>query len=61
MAAILVLIVVLFCVVPSEYTAVQARSLGVLLKGTAAAALYLSLLSGLSKLKDRKYKLLLAM
>lgn len=61
LAAILVLIVVLFCVVPSEYTAVHARSLGVLLKGTAAAALYLSLLSGLSKLNDRKYKLLLAM
>jgi len=61
LVAIVVLVAVILFVVPSEYTSVRAQSFGVLLKGTAAAALYLSLISGISKWRDPKYRLLLSM
>lgn len=59
--AIAAVMAVILFVIPAPYIALGLQSLGTLLKGTMAAALYLSALSSISKVRDRKYKLLLSL
>lgn len=59
--AIAAVMAVILFVIPAPYTTLGLESLGTLLKGTMAAALYLSALSSISKVRDRKYKLMLSL
>lgn len=59
--AVLALMATIMFIIPAPYTTFSIHSLENLLKGTIAVTLYLSFLSAISKVKDRKYKMLLSL
>lgn len=49
---------IIMFVIPASYTTLSVHSLGNLLKGAMTVTLYLSILSAISLMRDRRYKLL---